>query len=418
MTTLQTSSTLLAGISSSPCCCRRTARAATNVPKIRIGPLFSPKLSNLGLMEELSLKDCRIPTTTPMEKDPISGLNFNNSSSNSDPMVISKLYAIMEIVADRVEMHKNIGEQRDNWNRLLLTSTNAIILTAATMSGLAATSPFMKVSSTILYLAATGLLAMMNSIQPSQLAEEQRNATRLCKQLHHHIREMLTIGNFNINDVNEAVEKILAIDRAYPLPLLGAMLEKFPSSVEPAVWWLQPKQKQAIGLARMTHGNGWNGELEDELRKIVQILKGRDKADYLKLGKQALKVNKILAITGPVLTGVGALGSAFVGTNPLSVIVGVISGALASIINSIEHGGQIGMVFEMYRSNAGFFKLMEETIESNVRERMVEGRENGELLEIKVALQLGRSLSELKHLAESSPSRNGVDTEEFASELF
>ena len=33
------------------------------------------------------------------------------------------------------------------------------------------------------------------------------------------------------------MEKVLAPDKAFPLPLLGATLEKFPSKFEPAVWW-------------------------------------------------------------------------------------------------------------------------------------------------------------------------------------
>lgn len=106
-------------------------------------------------------------------------------------MVIAKLYAIMEAVADRVEMHKNIGAQRDNWNHLFLTSINAITLAAATMAGLAGAigvtgSPTvaLKIASTMLYLAATGMLVVMNKIQPSQLGEEQRNAARLFKQLY------------------------------------------------------------------------------------------------------------------------------------------------------------------------------------------------------------------------------------------
>ena len=71
----------------------------------------------------------------------------------------------------------------------------------------------------------------------------------------------------------------------------------------------------------------------------------------------------------------------------------------------------------MYRNNAGFFRLMEETIESNLNERDVGRRENGELFEMKVALQLGRSLSGLKNLAASS-SKKGEAIEEFASKLF
>ncbi|KAG8635186.1 hypothetical protein MANES_16G004700v8 [Manihot esculenta] len=419
MTTLQASSVLLSASSSSSSCLHRgMIRAAIKEPNFRITPLSFLKLSNRGLMEELSFRgDFSIPKTanTQMEKESNSGINVNYSTNKSDPLVIAKLYALMEAVADRVEMHKNIGEQRDNWNHLLLNSINMITLTAATMCGLAATSPALKVSSTILYLAATGLLAIMNSIQPSQLAEEQRNATRLFKQLHSQIHTLLSIGNPNIDDVNEAMEKVLALDRAYPLPLLGAMLEKFPSTVDPAVWWPQQRRKQAKGFSRIMDGNGWNRELEDEMRWIVRILKNKDKEEYLKLGEKALKVHKVLAISGPLLTGLGALGAAFMGTNPWAAIVGVASGALATIVNTMEHGGQVGMVFEMYRSNAGFFKLMEEIIESNIRERM--GRENGQVLEMKVAVSLGRSLSELKHLA-TSYSRNEVDIEEFGSKLF
>ncbi|KAJ9169152.1 hypothetical protein P3X46_020614 [Hevea brasiliensis] len=410
---------------------RGIIKATINAPKIWITPLPLPKLSSRGLVEELDRRSCyemATTTSTPMEKDSTSWINNNTSVRQSidasDPMVIARLYAIMEVVADRVEMHKNIGEQRDNWNNLLLTSINAVTLTAATMCGLAAVNasgaPLVafKVSSTVLYLAATGMLAIMNSIQPSQLAEEQRNASRLFKQLNAQIHTMLAIGNPTISDVNEAMENVLALDKAYPLPLLGDMLEKFPSTVKPAVWWPQQKQKKVKRLGRKMDGNGWNRKMEDEMREIVGVLKRKDKADYLRLGEIALKVNKILAISGPLLTGLAAMGSAFVGTNPWAVIVGVVGGASASIVNTIEHGGQVGMVFEMYRSTAGFFKLVEETIESNINERDVRTRENGEMLEIKVALQLGRSLSELRNLAASSSSRNGKAAEEFASKLF
>ncbi|KAK1567919.1 hypothetical protein Q3G72_018072 [Acer saccharum] len=142
------------------------------------------------------------------------------------------------------------------------------------------------------------------------------------------------------------------------------------------------------------------------MRNIVGVLKTKDMDDYMKLGEKALKLNKMLAISGPILTGIAAIGSAFVGTTngSLAVMVGVICGAMASVVNTFEHGGQVGMVFEMYRSNAGFFKLMQETIESNVNERDVERRENGEVFQTKVALQLGRSLSELRHLAASAAS--------------
>ena len=355
---------------------------------------------------------------------------------------MEKMYAILEAVSDRIEMHKNIGAQRDNWNNLLLTSVNSITLTAATMAGISSillsSSPgiALKLSSTILYLAATGLLVIMNKIQPSQLAEEQRNAARLFKQLQTQIQTKLSLGlNPTAFDVNEAMEKVLALDKAFPLPLLGAMLEKFPKTVEPAVWWPRKVRQQSqktskvSGFGRNCNNNGWSGKLEEEMREFSKVIKRKDLADYLTLGKKALKLNKILAISGPVLTGFAALATAVSGSisNTHSVgaaaaVVGVAAGALASVVNTLEHGGQVGMVFEMYRSNAGFFRLMEETIESNLRERDVERRENGEVFETKVALQLGRSLSELKNLAATNSSSrnivNGSDLEEFASKLF
>ncbi|KAJ7976730.1 F-box protein [Quillaja saponaria] len=347
-------------------------------------------------------------------------------STSSDSMVIAKLRSIMEIVANRVEMHKSIGEQRDNWNHLLLASINAITLAAASMTGIAAISATsgsvmaLKVSSALLYLAATGMLLVMNKIQPSQLAEEHRNAARLFKHLHGEIETKLALCNPTIHDVSEAMDRVLALDRAYPLPLLGAMLDKFPKDVEPAAWWPQRSQRQVEGLGSKIKGNGWEAKLEKEMREIAGILRRKDIPEYLRLSKKALNFNKVLAISGPLLTGTAALGSASMGnTNGLwAVMLGVIGGALATVVYTLQHGGQVGMVFEMYRGNAGFFKLMVETIESNIRERYTERRENGEILEMKVALQLGRSLSELEHIAALSSENRGTKMKEFASKLF
>lgn len=269
----------------------------------------------------------------------------------------------------------------------------------------------------------------MNKIQPSQLAEEQRNAARLFKYLHEELRTKLALGNGNFteNDVDEAMEKVLALDRAYPLPLLGTMLEKFPQTVEPAVWWPKWKKQrknqtqEGFGV-KLKGNNGWDARLEEEMKQIVKVLRKKDKADYLRLGKEVLNLNKILAVSGPVLTGIAALGSCFLGSVNASwpVMLGVIGGALASVVNTLEHGGQFGMVFEMYRANSGFFKFMEESIEQNVNEQDTDRRENGELFELKVALQLGRSVSELRQFSAAafSSSAEDGDSQEFASKLF
>ncbi|XP_058220111.1 probable F-box protein At4g22030 [Rhododendron vialii] len=345
---------------------------------------------------------------------------INSRGNEVEPNIEAseELHSIMNLVADRAEMHKNIGIQRDNWNHLLLTSINGMTVTAATMAALAAISGegnsllALKLSSTILYAAATGVLLVMNKIQPSQLAEEQRNASRLFKQLHEQIKSGITLRKPTSNDVKDAMERVLAIDRAYPLPLRGAMLDKFPKAVEPAVWW--PKemrnQKEISGGGGEGRRNGWSEELEEEMREVVGVMKRKDGAEYLRLSKLVLKVNKVLAITGPWLTGLAAVGSALAGTpwiGSWAVVMGVVFGALATVVNTIEHGGQVGMIFEMYRSSAGFFMLMEESIESTLEERAAEERENGEVFETEVALKLGRSLPELKNLAQ-----------EFASKLF
>ncbi|KAL0321121.1 UNVERIFIED_CONTAM: putative F-box protein [Sesamum radiatum] len=277
------------------------------------------------------------------------------------------------------------------------------------MAGIAAISGgapavAMKLSSTVMYVAATGMLSVVNKIQPSQLAEEQRNAARLFKQLKSQIETTLSIGNPTAFDVKEMMDKVLALDKAYPLPLLGVMLEKFPATVEPAVWWPEQRRQQPRSGNDQSH-NGWDGKLEEEMREIINVIRRKDEEDYL---------------SGPVLTGLAAVGSALVGSpshGNWAVVLGVVGGALASVVNSFEHGGQVGMVFEMYRSNAGFFKLMEEWIESNLKEEDWERRENGEVFEMKVGLQLGRSLSELRDVAAAS-SVKGEDMDEFASKLF
>ncbi|KAI6704546.1 hypothetical protein NL676_007508 [Syzygium grande] len=154
------------------------------------------------------------------------------------------------------------------------------------------------------------------------------------------------------------------------------------------------------------------------MRAIVQVLKNKDKQDYLRLGNLVLKLNKILAISAPLLTGIAVASLAFGGST--ATTVAAITGAMAAIINGFEHGGQVGMVVEMYRNCAGFFGLMEETIEATLEERDYIKRENGEMFEMKVAMKLGRSLSQLRDLARKSIASciEGTEVDEFGSKLF
>ncbi|KAG6695319.1 hypothetical protein I3842_09G092200 [Carya illinoinensis] len=375
MASLQASALLLPS-SSSSCRCSRKINAAIHVPKFPKAPFSVPKIpTTRKLIDELNnIRVDGFTNTIPVLKN----INFtttpfvdNNKAQNSTAFATTQLYALLEAVADRVEMHANIGKQRDNWNTLLLNSINMITLTAATMVGVAAIGSAgmpllaLKLSTTLLYSAATGLLLVMNKIQPSQLAEEQRNATRLFKQLWSEIETMLAFGATTEEDVKDVMERVLALDRAYPLPLLGAMLEKFPAKFEPATC----------------------EELEVEMREIVEVVKRKDSKDYERLGNLVLKINKILAISGPVLTGIATISSACVGNGSWAAIVAVAAGALATSANAFQHGGQVGMVFEMYRNSGGFFRLLQETIEATLEEGDLEKRENGEMFEMKNSSQ-------------------------------
>jgi len=394
------------------------SRVTYSVPKVPSRTLQIEELT--GSKDTISLEN-NVITTHIYE-----GLY---SPTNKSKKVTIQLYAILEEVADRIQMHKNIGEQRNNWNTLLLNSVNMITLTATAMAGVAAATSgdtgapllALKLSSTLLFSAATGMSLIMNKIQPSQLAEEQRNATRLFKQLHTQIQTIIALGNPTEKDVKSSMEKVLALDGAYPLPLLGAMLDKFPSKYEPAVWWPSSEsERRSKREERKRSNNGWSEELEKELREVIEVMKKKDSEEYERLGNIALKVSKSFAIAGPLLSGIAAVGSSFVGNGSLAALVPLMAGSLASAVNAFEHGGQVGMVFEMYRNCGGFFTLLEETIRDTLEEKDVEKRENGEVFEMKVAMKLGRSVSELRRLASKSAScgMEGIVVNEFASKLF
>ncbi|KAG4945927.1 hypothetical protein AAZX31_15G104700 [Glycine max] len=396
----------------------KRVNCSLNVPKLPRVSFSLPKASSRrSLVEDLD------KFTT--EKSPL-GEKHHDLYNSTNSKAIIQLYAILEAVADRIEMHNNVGEQRVNWNTLLLNSINMLTLAASTMAGVAGSydgAPVLalKLSSALLFSAATGMLLATNKIQPSQLAEEQRNAARLFKQLQTQIQTEIAIGNPSEGDVRDAIEKVLALDKAYPLPLLGgAMLEKFPAKFEAARWWpesrLSSNDKDKIMEIKNNNNNGWNVELEEEMREVIEVLKRKDMEDYDRLGNIALKINKGFAVSAPLLTGIAALGSVFSGDG----LVPALAGALATVVNAFEHGGQVGMVFEMYRTCGGFFQLLEETIEAAIEEKDLDKRENGELFEMKMALQLGRSVSQLRELATKSAScrSEGREIHEFASKLF
>ncbi|KAK7256246.1 hypothetical protein RIF29_29685 [Crotalaria pallida] len=156
---------------------------------IQTSPLFSSSLSskrinslfNVPMLPRANFSLPRLPTNEEVHELKLTGsapfMNANNStthvhneiynnSTNSNSPDITQLYAILEVVGDRFEMHRNVGEQRDNWNNLLLNNINMITLTAATLTGVASSfsgdegTPLLalKISSSLLFSPATGLL--------------------------------------------------------------------------------------------------------------------------------------------------------------------------------------------------------------------------------------------------------------------
>ncbi|KAM0827819.1 hypothetical protein ACQ4PT_067946 [Festuca glaucescens] len=355
-------------------------------------------------------------------------------ASPSAEVSLEKLRAIADAAADRAEMHDIIGRQRDNWNHLLLHSTNSLTLAASAMAALAPAAPTMvalKASAGVLLATAAVTMAAVNKIQPSQLAEEQRNATRLWRELERNVRAELALGApIAKADVKEAMDRVLALDAAYPLPLLPGMLEKFPKAVEPARWWPSPRPAQAKksksfgrrGSAPVASGNGWTQDLEDEMRGLLRVIKAKDENEFLTVGKLVLNLNKGLAVAGPALAGTAAIASVFIGSGEAGTWASgaaVLGGALAAAVNTVEHGGQMGMLFELLRNCAGFYRKIQEDIEANLAEPDVDRREGGELFATKVALKLGRSLSDLKQFRKmASPSVRDEDIKEFAGKLF
>ncbi|KAF0934191.1 hypothetical protein E2562_023450 [Oryza meyeriana var. granulata] len=348
---------------------------------------------------------------------------------------VEKLRAVAEAAADRADMHDIIGRQRDNWNHLLLHSNNSLLLAASVMAALAPAAPgavALKASAGVLLASAAVTMAAVNKIQPSQLAEEQRNATRLWRQLERDVRATLELTPTTKADVQDAMDRVLALDAAYPLPLLPVMLDKFPKAVEPARWWPTKKQHAPIntspsmptngaGQRVAMAGNGWTQELEEEMRGILRVVKAKDENEYVSVGKLVLSLNKRLAVAGPPLAGTAALAAAFIGSGEAGTwasCVAVVGGALAAAVNTVEHGGQVGMLFELCRNVAGIYRKIQEDIEANLEEADVERRENGEVFEMKVALQLGRSPSELKQFrAMASPAVKDEEIKDFAGKL-
>ncbi len=313
-----------------------------------------------------------------------------------DSRLLAQLRNIALAAEDRSEMHAIIGVQRDNWNKLCHMTVNMTTIAAAMLaamnSGVGSTSLNMSVAAFLLNGGAAGFMYLASKYQPSQLAEEQRTASRFHKLLARDIDTTLLIDPRLRKDADLYMEEVMArlqaLDVGFPLPLKPNGLEKFPKVVAPSV--LGPVADLTETQIPANNTNGWTDAVTKDLQRTADKLQTSDIAKYVRAARNKETPNKRLAISAPVLAVVAALLS-LVGCWPGIHLAGVAAACsiVAVLVSSFSNGGQIGMIFELYRNCAGYYAETEQDIQSTIRIPVCQ-REDGELYHQKIALQLGR----------------------------
>jgi hypothetical protein len=293
-------------------------------------------------------------------------------------------------------MHAIIGVQRDNWNNLCHMTVNMTTIAAAMLAamntGVGSTSFSMSVAAFLLNAGAAGFMFLASKYQPSQLAEEQRTASRFHKLLARDIDTTLLMDPRLRKDAHLYMEEVMgrlqALDVGFPLPLKPNGLEKFPKVVAPSV--LGPVADLTETEIPANNTNGWTDAITKDLQRTADKLHTSDIAKYVRAARNKEIPNKRLAISAPVFAAVAAVLS-LVGCWPGIHLAGVAAACsiVAVLVSSFSNGGQIGMIFELYRNCAGYYAEMEQDIQSTMR-ILVCQREDGELYHQKIALQLGR----------------------------
>lgn len=338
-----------------------------------------------------------------MEKvaDP-AGKGWIDENGKKNPMLVAQLLLIANMAADRAEMHSTIGIQRDNWNKLFQSTLTGITMTAtilAAMDGHSRSVSF-SVPAFLMDAVVGGAMIGINQFQPSQLAEEQRTAKRLCKKLcddiHYTLRISPELRQEAQSYLEETICKLMAVDKAYPLPLTPVVVEKFPEQIVAPVLSKHPDRAAPEVHVSGPAINGWEPEMSEILTSLCVLMQESDCEAYFKLGRRVENINKCCAVAAPALALLGATLNAMDamdnGAN-LGVFAAV-SSTLAAITNSFAHDAQLGMIFELYRNSIGYFAEMEASIHRAIR-LPVEKRENGVLFNQRVAYELGRRPDEL-----------------------
>uniref|UniRef100_A0A0E0NBY9 Uncharacterized protein n=1 Tax=Oryza rufipogon TaxID=4529 RepID=A0A0E0NBY9_ORYRU len=182
-----------------------------------------------------------------------------------------------------------------------------------------------------------------------------------------------------------------------------------PSSMSLNLDWIAavPAKEDVSGAAAV--------ELE-KLRAIAEAAADRAEMHDI-IGRQRDNWNHLLLHSNNSLLLAASVMAALAPAAPTVVALKASAGVL--LASAAVTMAALGMVFELLRNCAGFYRKMQEEIEANLGEADVERREDGEVFETKVALQLGRSTSELKQFRRmASPAVKDDDVKDFAGKLF
>ncbi len=204
------------------------------------------KLSDNSVVKEWNSLNQATPSS------PISSPSQRNTQGWTDGngvdnwKMVAKLRHIAFAAQDRSEIHGIIGVQRENWNKLCHMTLNMTTIAAAMLAamnngvGTGTIASFgMSMAAFLLNGGAAGFMYLASKFQPSQLAEEQRTASRFYKMLARDIETPLLIDprlrkaeHLYIDDMMDTLQ---ALDVAFPLPLTPNGLVKFPKVVVPSV---------------------------------------------------------------------------------------------------------------------------------------------------------------------------------------
>ncbi|KAH6555615.1 hypothetical protein KP509_1Z240500 [Ceratopteris richardii] len=383
------------------------------------GNLVTENITDSTQRIDLSQRTYRLGSTLFADTD---GESLCSAKTQGKRYLDDFQYAQLRLLAnatlDRCNMHEMLATQRDNWNKLFQSTVTLATLSACLLSALSAAqifgsfSPSLSVPASLLNGRCFFIMSVVNRLQPSQLAEEQRSAVRQLRRLHDDIQYTITAPSDiqrNIPDLLYSLQQRLrALDKAFPIPLpLSSGLERFPRTVTPpALLTVEASASDSdivtpqLNREHLTFTRvlGTSKILDKSrlhnLQRLASQIRSSETNMYLEWATNVIKVNKIFAILAPSLAALACL------LNTASVLQGGVhsywTGTLAAIcsifcvfIGSISNDLQLGAVYEMYRNAAGHYAEAEESIDNMLREQPA-NREDGLLFMERLAYKLGR----------------------------